>query len=93
MSNKFREIYTKSYTQHLIGVNLLHVSINKIYGYIEGSNGHKCLMLVSTDKNKDMLKRNEELWNKIRDLIRSKTNNVDNCDKKDMKIKLTSDYD
>ena len=50
-------------------------------------------MLVSTDKNKDMLKRNEELWNKIRDLIRAKTNNVDNCDKKDMKIKLTSDYD
>ena len=32
-------------------------------------------MLVPTDENKDTLKKYEEVWNKIRDYSRSKTNN------------------
>ena len=39
-------------------------TINKMDGYAEKSNGNKYLMLVPTD----------EIWNKIRDLIRSITN-------------------
>ena len=33
----------------------------------------------------------EELWSKIRDIIRSKINNLDDYDKKYMKIKFNSD--
>ena len=35
----------------------------------------------------------EELWNIIRDLIRSISNNSDNYDEKYMKIKFNSDDD
>ena len=35
-------------------------------------------MLVSTDESKDTLQKYEELWNKIRNLIISTTNNSDN---------------
>ena len=35
----------------------------------------------------------DELWTKIRDLIRSKTDNSEDCDKKYMKTKYNSDDD
>ena len=35
-------------------------------------------MQIPTGKGKDKLKKYEELWNKIRDLIRSVTNNSAN---------------
>ena len=49
------------------------------------------MTLVPTDESKDTLKKNEELWNKIRDLIRSKTNNSDSYNEKCMKVKFNSD--
>ena len=51
------------------------------------------MTLVSTDENKDKLKIYQELWNKIRYLIKSVTINSDNYDKKYMKIKFNSDDD
>ena len=51
------------------------------------------MTLVSTDENKDKLKIYQELWNKIRYLIKSITINSDNYDKKYMKIKFNSDDD
>ena len=36
-------------------------------------------------------KKEEELWNKIKDLIRSMTKNSDDYDEKYMKIKFSSD--
>ena len=60
-------------------------------GYIEESNGNQYLTLVSTDKNKDTLKKYTEPWDKIKDLIRSITNTLSGCDKKYMKIKFNSD--
>ena len=50
-------------------------------------------MLVSTDESKDTLKRFEELWSKIRDLIRSVTNNSGNYDEKYPEIYFNSDDD
>ena len=47
------------------------------------------LMLASTYQSKDT-KKYEELWTKIRDLIRWKTDNSDDCDEKYMKIKFNS---
>ena len=42
-------------------------------------------------KNYEIMKKNEELWNKIRDIIRS--NNLDSYDEKYVKIKFNSDDD
>ena len=49
------------------------------------------MMLVSTDESIYTLNMNEELWNKIRDHIRSVTNFLNNCDEKYTKIKFNSD--
>ena len=73
--------------------NHSYLIINKINEYIKESYGNKCLTLVPNDENKDILKKYEELWTKIRDLIRSITNNSDNYDEKYMKIKFNSDDD
>ena len=42
-------------------------------------------------KTKKKFKKYEEQWNKIRDLIRSITKNLDDYDEKYIKIKLASD--
>ena len=73
--------------------NLLYLIINKINRHIKESNGNKIFKLVRTDKSKDTLKTYEDLWNKIRALVRSVTNDSDDYDRKYMKIKLTSDGD
>ena len=49
------------------------------------------LFLFPTNKSKENIKKYEELWSKIRDLIRSKTKNSDGHDEKYMKIKFNSD--
>ena len=48
-------------------------------------------MLVPTNESKEKNKEYERLWNKIRDSIRSITENLDHYDEKNMKIKLNSD--
>ena len=48
-------------------------------------------MLIHTNESKEEIKKYEELWSKIRDLIRSITKNSDYYDKKYMKIKSNSD--
>ena len=52
-------------------VKSLYLLIDKINGYIEESNENKYLTLVPNDESKDILKTHEELWTKIRDLVRS----------------------
>lgn len=47
---------------------------------MEDSNGSKYVTLVPIDKNKDLLKKNEEIWNITEYLIKSKNNNSYNCD-------------
>ena len=48
----------------------------------------KYLTLVPTNESKEETKKYEELWIKIRDLIRSITKNSDDYDEKYMKIKF-----
>ena len=50
------------------------------------------MTLALTDKSKDTLKY-QELWSKIRDLTRSKSNKSDNYNKKYMEIMFNSDDD
>ena len=72
-------------------VNSLYFIIDKLDGYIEESNGNKYLTLVSPDKNEDTLKKYAELWDKIKDLIRSVTNTSGDYDEEYMKVKFNSD--
>ena len=62
-------------------------------GTLKKKKESKYLTLVPTGESNDTLKKYEELWNKIRDLIRSVTNNSDDYDEKYMKIKCNSDDD
>ena len=45
----------------------------RINGFFEEINRNKYLTIVSTNERKDKIKKYEELWIKIRDLIRSVT--------------------
>ena len=72
-------------------VNCLYFIFVKVNGYFEEINGNNYLMLVHTKDSKEKFKRYEELWIKIRDLIRSITKNSDDYDEKFMKIKFNSD--
>ena len=62
------------------------------FWYIDEINGNKYLTLVSNDKNKEVLPKYTELWDKIKDLFKSTTNTSGNCDEKYMKTKFNSDH-
>ena len=69
--------------------HLYHI-INNEKRYIEESNWNNYLTLVPTDESRDKLKKYEQLWSKINDLIiRSRNNNSDDYDEKYMKIKFS----
>ena len=72
-------------------VNPLYFIFNKVNGYFEEINGNKYLTLVPISESKEKIKKYEELWSKIRDLIRSITKNSDDYDEKYMKINFNSD--
>ena len=60
--------------------NPLYLIFNKVNGYFEEINGNKYLALVPTNESKEKIKKYEELWSKIRDLIRLTTKNSDDYD-------------
>ena len=77
----------------IYNVNPFYLIFRYVSGYFEEINGNKYLTLVLTNESKEKLKRYEELWIKIRDLIGSITKNSDDYDydKKYIKIKCDSD--
>ena len=60
-------------------------------GYFEEINISKYLTLVPTNESKEKIKKYEELWIKIGDLVRSIIKNSDDYDEEYMKIKFSSD--
>ena len=56
-------------------VNPLYLMFNKMNEYFEEINENKYLILVPTNESKEKIKKYDELWIKIRDLIRSVTKN------------------
>ena len=72
-------------------VNPLYLIFSKVNGFFEEINGNKYLTLVPTNESKEKLKRYEELWSKIIDLMRSITKSSDDYDEKYMKIIFNSD--
>ena len=69
----------------------MYLISSNVNGYFEENNGNKYLMLVPTNESKEKNKKYEELWIKIRDLMRSITKNSDDYYEKYMKIKFNSD--
>ena len=71
-------------------LNPLYLIINKIDGYFKEMNGNQYLPLVSTDKNKKVLTKYTELWDRIKNSIK-KINKSGEYRKDFMKIKFNSD--
>ena len=69
----------------------MYLIFRNVSGYFEEINKSKYLTLVPTNESKEKIKKYEELWSNIKDLIRSITKNSDDYDEKYMKIKFNSD--
>ena len=63
-------------------VNSLYLICRKVHGCLEEINGNKYLVLVPTNKSKEKIKKYEEQWIKIKDLIRSINKKSDDYNKK-----------
>ena len=79
--------------ENIYSVNPLYLLVNHANGYIEEKGVNKYLIFDSTDENKELLKKYNDVWNGIKDKI--KEVNSDECDyEKDyLKIKFNSDDD
>ena len=74
-------------------VNPLYLGITCVNGYIEERGINKYLVFDSTDKNKELLKKYNDVFNGIRDKI-GEINNYECDDEKNyMKIKFYTDDD
>ena len=102
------KIYEKSYTDIFIyyigqvaikenvkvyNANPLYLIFRYISRYFEKINWNKYLTLVHTNESKEKIKKYEELWIKIRDLIMSITTNSDDYDYDEKHIKIKFDLD
>ena len=75
----------------IYSVKPLYLIFRNLNGYFEEINKSKYLTLVPTYESKEKIKKYEELWSKIRDLIRSIIKNPDDYDEKHLKVKFNSD--
>ena len=57
------------------GLNPLYLIFSKVNGYFKEINKNTYLTLVPTNESNELIRKYEELWSKIRDLIRSVTKN------------------
>ena len=69
-------------------VSPLYLTIDKVDRCIEEKNGNKYLTLVSTDRNKEMLIKYIELWDKIKNLMECSSIKIGEYEKVFMKIKF-----
>ena len=72
-------------------MGILYTLYNKVNGCYEETNRNRYLMLVPINENKEIIKKYEELWSILRNLIRSIIKNADDYDQKYGKIKFNSD--
>ena len=72
-------------------VNLLYLLIDHVSGYIEEKGVNKYLVFDSTDKNKQLLKKYNDVWNGIKNKIKEISDSECDYEKYYMKIKFNSD--
>ena len=64
--------------KNINSVNSLYLLINHASGYIEEKGVNKYLIFDSTDENKELLKKYNDVWSRIKDKIKEVSN--DECD-------------
>ena len=69
----------------------MYFIIGEVDGYIEESNENKYLIFASTDKNKEVLRKYTERWDKIKSLIEKINNKTGEYRKGFIKIRFNSD--
>ena len=80
--------------ENINSMNTLYLRITHANGYIEEINENKYLIFDSTDENKELLKKYNDVFNGIRDEIKTINGGKENDYEKDyMKIKFNSDDD
>ena len=76
--------------ENINSVNPLYLLIDHASGYIKGKNGIKYLVFDSTDENKEVFKKNNNVWNGIRDKIKEISGSECDYEKYYMKINFNS---
>ena len=74
-------------------VNPLYLGITHANGYIEEKDSNKYLVFDSTDENKELVKKYNDVFDGIRDKIKEINNNDSDYAKEYMEIKFNSDND
>ena len=69
----------------------MYLLVNHANGYIEEKGVNKYLIFDSTDENKELLKKYNDVWNGIRDKIKEVSSGECNYEKDYTKSKFNSD--
>ena len=77
--------------ENIYSVNPLYLIIAHASGYIEEKGVNKYLVFDSTDENKELLKKYNDVWNGIKDKIKEVSSGECDFEKDYMKIKFSSD--
>ena len=77
--------------ENIYSVNPLYLIIAHASGYIEEKGVNKYLVFDSTDENKELLKKYNDVWNGIKDKIKEVSSGECDYEKDYMKIKFNSD--
>ena len=72
-------------------VNPFYLFIHHASGYIEEKGATKYLVFDSTDENKELLKKYNDVWNRIKNKIKEVSDSECDYEKDYMKIKFNSD--
>ena len=79
--------------ENINSVNPLYLNITHASGYIEEKGVNKYLVFDSTDENKELLKKYNDVFNGIRNKIKKISGDECDYEKDYMKIKFNSDDD
>ena len=77
--------------ENIYSLNSLYLLIAQMSGYIEEKGVNKHLVFHSTDRNKELLKKYNDVFNGIRDKIKEIRSGECDYEKDYMKIKFNSD--
>ena len=79
--------------ENIYSVNPLYLLVDHANGYIGEKGVNKYLIFDSMDENKELLKKYNDTFNRIRDKIKEVSNGECDYEKDYMKIKFNSDDD
>ena len=77
--------------ENIYSVNPLYLCVDHANGYIEGKNGNKYSIFDSTDENKKLLKKYNDVWNGIKDKIKKVSSGKCDYENDYLKIRFNSD--